>query len=101
VRERVVDNPERSRFEIYADDDLAGFAAYERGEGVIDLTHTEIKDRFEGMGLGSSLITFALAAAREEGLGVIPHCPFVRSWIERHPDYVPLVPEERRAEFGL
>ncbi|WP_420803744.1 GNAT family N-acetyltransferase [Saccharopolyspora erythraea] len=42
-----------------------------------------------------------LDSARERGLEVLPHCPFVRSWIARHPEYLELVPEDRRAEFDL
>ena len=47
------------------------------------------------------LIRAALDAARERGMGVLPHCPFVRSFIERHPEYLELVPPLRRRQFGL
>jgi predicted GNAT family acetyltransferase len=32
---------------------------------------------------------------------VLPYCPFAREWIERHPGYIDLVPEDRRPDFGL
>ena len=97
----VADAPERGQFEITVDGRPAGFAAYQRLGKVIAFTHTEVDDSFEGHGLGSRLVSFALDSVREQGLDVLPYCPFVRSWIERHPDYVDLVPERRRAEFGL
>lgn len=97
----VSDHPERGRFEIAVDGDLAGFANYHRVGENLDFTHTEIDDRFEGQGLGSTLIRAGLEAARERGMGVLPHCPFVRGFIKRHDEYLDLVPERRRHEFGL
>jgi uncharacterized protein len=98
---RVVDTPEEDRFEIFVDDRLAGFAEYTRNERVIAFTHTEIDPAFEGQGLGSILARAVLDAAREEKLVVLPYCPFIKGWISKHPDYVDLVPENKRAQFGL
>lgn len=97
----VTDQPDRERFEVTVGDELAGFAMYHRIGENRDFTHTEIDNRFEGQGLGSTLIRAALDATRADGLGVIPHCPFVRRFIERHAEYVELVPAKRRPEFGL
>ncbi len=97
----VRDNPDRSRFEVTVDGRRAGYMRYRRFPDRIDLIHTEILPQHEGKGYGGALIAAALERAREEGLAVIPHCPFVREYIERHPDAVDLVPAERRAEFGL
>ncbi len=97
----VTDQPERGRFEITVDGELAGFASYHSVGSNLDFTHTEIDDSFEGQGLGSTLIRAGLDTARERGMGVLPHCPFVRSFIQRHADYLDLVPASRRREFGL
>jgi predicted GNAT family acetyltransferase len=97
----IRDNPEADRLEIFVGGERAGHASYRRTEGTISYTHTEIKPEFEGRGLGGRLIRAALDRAREEGLEVLPVCPFVREYIERHPDQLDLVPEGRRAEFGL
>jgi hypothetical protein len=32
---------------------------------------------------------------------VLPFCPFIRGYIQRHPAYLDLVPGDRRAEFQL
>ncbi|MEU6082579.1 GNAT family N-acetyltransferase [Streptomyces sp. NPDC047108] len=97
----VTDNPERSRFEIHEEGgDIAGFLTYRLGDDEIAFLHTEIDTRFEGRGLGGRLVRAALDAAREDGLTVLPHCPFVRGWMERHPAYESLVREEHRARFG-
>jgi uncharacterized protein len=97
----VSDHPEQGRFEIAVNGEVAGFAAYHSVGENLDFTHTEIDDRFEGQGLGSMLIRAALEATRERGMGVLPHCPFVRSFIERHPEYIDLGPPLRRRQFGL
>ncbi len=97
----VRDAPERDRFEIEADGAVVGFVQYHRKPGTIALVHTEIDPQHEGAGLGGVLVSAALDEARREGIRVLPFCPFVRSYIEHHPEYVDLVPEERRADFGL
>jgi predicted GNAT family acetyltransferase len=89
------------RYAITVDGELAGFAQYrDRGE-LLAFIHTEIDDRFEGHGLGSRLVSFALDDARRRGLAVLPFCPFVNGYIERHREYAELVPAAYRAQFGL
>jgi predicted GNAT family acetyltransferase len=98
---QIRDDPERERLEIYVGGRRAGYAAYSRRPGEITFTHTEIEPEFEGKGIGGALIREALSRARAEGIAVLPHCPFVREYIERHPDQLDLVPAERREEFAL
>jgi uncharacterized protein len=97
----VADAPERGQFEITVGGQPAGFAAYQHLGRVIAFTHTEVDDSFEGQGVGGRLVSFALDSARAAGMDVLPYCPFVRGYIERHPQYLDLVPARRRAEFGL
>jgi uncharacterized protein len=42
-------------------------------------------------GLGGQLARAALDDVRGRGLAVRPDCPFIRSWIAKHPDYADLV----------
>ncbi|MEV4616869.1 GNAT family N-acetyltransferase [Kitasatospora sp. NPDC049258] len=97
----VTDNPERSRFEVSDEGELAGFAEYHRSEGEIAFIHTEIDPAFGGRGLGGELARAALDSAREQGLAVLPYCPFIRGWLGKHPEYAELVPADRRHRFGL
>jgi predicted GNAT family acetyltransferase len=90
----VDDNREEHRFEVRSDGELAGFTIYESRPGLIVFIHTEIDQRFEGQGLGSTLVAGALDAARRDGQAVLPSCPFVNGYIERHPEYRDLVREE-------
>ena len=97
----VSDNHARHRYDITVDGEVAGFTVYELRPGVIAFMHTEIGDEWGGKGVGSKLVRGALDDARSRGLAVLPYCPFVRSWIERHDDYLDLVPAEARAQFRL
>jgi predicted GNAT family acetyltransferase len=97
----IADHPEAQRYEVQIGDVLAGFAEYRARPGLVAFTHTEIRDRFESQGLAGRLIAFALDDARARGLDVLPFCPFVNSYIQRHRDYADLVPEAYRKSFDL
>ena len=98
---RVIDVPDRSRFEIRVDGEVAGFTQYRRRPGLISFIHTQTDPRFEGQGLASQLVRTALSEARSQGLSVLPFCPFVRAYIAGHTEYLDLVPENVRAKFDL
>jgi uncharacterized protein len=97
----VRDVPERNRFEIELDGAVVGFTRYRRGRGTIAFLHTEIDPEHQGEGLAGTLVAAALDEARREGARVLPFCTFVRSFIERHPEYLELVPVKRRDRFRL
>ena len=97
----VGDAPRHQRFEVTVDGELAGFLVYRAKTGLLALVHTEVEDRFEGHGLGGRLARFALDEAREQGLAVLPFCPFVNDWMKRHREYVDLVPAAYRPSFDL
>jgi len=79
-------NPTEYRYEIWTDGRLAGYTQYVlRGERIAFL-HTEVKDSYDGMGLGSRLASVALEDARARGFMVMPFCPFIANFIERHLD---------------
>jgi predicted GNAT family acetyltransferase len=96
------DAAERERYEAQADGGtLAGFLQYRRRPTLIALVHTEVQPAFEGQGVGGALARFALEDARASGTAVLPFCPFVNAYIERHPEYADLVPDGLREQFGL
>lgn len=98
---KVADNPDKDRFEILADGELAGFVQYHMRDGEIAFTHTQTEDGFRGHGIGGRLVQASLDAARERHLAILPYCPFVKGWIAGHREYADLVPAGRRAQFGL
>jgi predicted GNAT family acetyltransferase len=80
----VIDNPARQRFELTLDGETA-FLAYERGNGVLTLIHTEVPADLRGHQVGEHLVKAALDAGRSEGLRIVAVCPFVREYMRKHP----------------
>lgn len=88
----VTDNPDMSRYEARLGDALAGFAEYQLTDELVVFTHTEVDPAYEGKGVGSALAKSALDDVKAQGRRkVLPTCPFIKAWIGRHPDYIPLV----------
>ena len=83
----VRDDREASRFVIEVDGQHAGLAAYRLRDDRTVFVHTEISDEYSGQGLGSILAREALDSVRAEGRTIVPLCPFIAGWIERHPEY--------------
>ncbi|HEY1276462.1 MAG TPA: GNAT family N-acetyltransferase [Thermoleophilaceae bacterium] len=97
----VRDNADEERYEVTVDGEPAGLLIYRLSPGVISLTHTEVDGAFGGRGVGSALIGEALDDARRRELEVLPICPFVKAYLQKHREYTDLVPEQRREAFGL
>lgn len=96
----VEDNPDEGRFEVIVDGEVAGFAEYRRDGERFVFTHTEVDDAYEGEGLGSALASGALDAVRAAGGRVVPLCPFIAGYIDRHDEYSDLVDHERLAQLA-
>jgi uncharacterized protein len=88
----VRNNPAENRYEAWLDGELAGIAVYGLGPRTVVFLHTEVDDKFGGRGVGGALAKGALDDVRASGqYDVIPLCPFIKSYIEKHPDYADLV----------
>jgi predicted GNAT family acetyltransferase len=87
----VRDNPEELRYELLDDGHVVGEILYRRYPDRIVLVHTEVPPALEGRGLAGRLVAGALEDIRARGLRVVPVCPFVRSYLQRHPEYEDLV----------
>ena len=86
----VYQNTDDNRFELDVNGAVAA-AYYEPAPGIITFTHTEVPAELNGRGIGSRLIKGALDAVRAQGLKVVATCPFVRAYIEKHPEYADLL----------
>ena len=82
----VSNNPADYRYEVWVDDELAGYTQYALLRGRIAFLHTEVYESFEGMGLGGRLARAALDDARTKELVVVSYCPFIAGYIQRHFD---------------
>ena len=86
----VRQNSDLRRFEM----DVAGgpaLAFYQLADGVMTFTHTEVPAALRGCGIGSQMMHGVLQSVRAQGLKVVPRCPFVANFIDRHPHYADLL----------
>jgi hypothetical protein len=84
----VRDNSEEHRYEALADGTLAAVTTYrDRADGARVFLHTQTEPEFGGKGVASTLVRRALETEREQGRRVVPVCPFVAAFVERHPEY--------------
>jgi uncharacterized protein len=97
----IRDNIEKHQFEVDLGDGSFAFAEYALPQGKVVFTHTEVPKAHEGQGIGSALIRFALQAARERGLQVIPICPFFAAYIKKHPEEQDLLDPAYRKALGI
>jgi uncharacterized protein len=86
----IVNNKAHQRYELAVDGHLAA-TYYKIADGVITFIHTEVPPELGGKGVGSRLIKGALDQVHGRGLKVIAECPFVKAYIEKHPEYADLL----------
>jgi predicted GNAT family acetyltransferase len=86
----VTDNAERQRFELDIDGHIS-FIEYRQHGQVITMTHAEVPPALNGRGIGSELAKGALDMVRSRQQTVLPLCPFITTYIKRHPEFKPLL----------
>jgi predicted GNAT family acetyltransferase len=82
----VTDNSEDSQYQISLPDDTA-FISYHSRNGNKELMHTEVPQQYEGKGIASTLARFAFEDARESGQKVVVYCPYLATYLRKHPEY--------------
>jgi len=87
----VVRNDERSRYDIVVDDHVVGHTDYRTHGDHQVFVHTEIDPAYRGRDLAEHLVRAALDDVRDNGMTVVPRCPYVARFIEEHPEYRDLV----------
>ena len=85
VKGKVTHNENARQFEKPVSGGLA-VLQYKRTAGEIDLLHTAVPREHEGNGHGTSLVRAAFDYARRGNLKVVPTCPFVKAYLEKHPE---------------
>jgi predicted GNAT family acetyltransferase len=86
----VRNNPTEGRFEVQLGDKIGQIVYYLEGQSIV-FVHTEVPREYGGQGIADKMATTALEYARSEHLKVVPLCPFMSSYIRRHPEYRSLV----------
>src|SRR5262245_44620824 len=86
-------DPEAGRLEVHTGEPAPFIALRLRGSK-LSLIHTEVPPALRAQGVAEAMAQSALDYARSHHLTVLPFCPFVRKFIERHPEYQDLVDPE-------
>ena len=94
-------NPERHRYEAFADSALMGYAIYNLLGDSLTITHTEVLREHEGRGIGSYLAGEALADVRKQGKYVVPACSFIAAYLREHREDADLVKPDMQAAFRI
>ncbi len=89
---KIKENKEKKRFEAEVENKLA-LIEYIRAEDKMYLTHTEVPSELEGKGIASSMAKQVLQQIKDENLKLVPLCPFVASYVKRHPEWKEILAE--------
>lgn len=82
---------EPERFTIAVDGKQVGKAEFLDRGGRRVFTHTEVDKNYEGRGLATILIAQALRETRDAGLRIVPKCPMVIAYLQKHDEYQDIV----------
>jgi predicted GNAT family acetyltransferase len=90
----VVHRPERSCYELLIDGRVVGLTDYVDLGDAVEIPHTEVDPSMQGQGLAGRMVAVVLDDLRERARLVVPTCPYVRTFIDRHSEYVELLRPE-------
>ena len=86
----LIDNKDKSRFEVEIEDKMA-IMDYKKKDNKLYILHTEVPKEFEGKGIASAMVKKVLNLIKEKDMKLVSLCPFVSGYIKRHPEYKSLV----------
>ncbi|TNE26981.1 MAG: GNAT family N-acetyltransferase [Bacteroidetes bacterium] len=79
------DDGKKGRFAIYENGILAGEMTYTwAGEKKFIIDHTGVEPGFERKGYGKKMVYAAVNYAKDNGLSIIPLCPFAKAEFEKN-----------------
>ncbi|HEX5789020.1 MAG TPA: GNAT family N-acetyltransferase, partial [Woeseiaceae bacterium] len=81
------DGEERGCYAALDGPRTVGELHYERRDGRIVATHTEVDAALRGRGIALELVKALVADARAESMSIVPHCSYVRRQLETHPEW--------------
>jgi len=82
---QIINNEQQQQFQVRAEGELA-YLEYRFYKDDIALMHTEVPEKLSGRGIASALAEYAIKYAREHKIPVMVYCPFVASWLKKHPE---------------
>lgn len=87
----LIDNAERKQYEFHIGKLVPKIEYIRTRNNEIYLTHTEVPAQLEGKDIGAALVRQTLEDIERQGLALVPQCPFVAGYIQRHPEWKRIV----------
>lgn len=82
----VVKNDATNRFEFNVDGFIA-FIDFKQVDQLIKLIHTEVPEELGGRGVAAALVEKTLVYLETNNFTLYPYCPYVYSFIKKHPEW--------------
>jgi len=80
------DNGNKGQFSALVNEEEAGLMTYTwAGDHKFIIDHTEVNPDYSGQGVGKKLVMAAVEFARENGLKILPLCPYAKSVFDKTP----------------
>lgn len=83
---KVQQDEEKRKF--YADvDGQEAVIEYAKMDDVYNLAHTYVPEELRGQGVAEKLAKGALDEIKRQGARFLPSCPYIQSFLKKHPEY--------------
>lgn len=76
----------RGELQLFSDDKKAGKMDISIQDDLIVVYHTEVDDEYNGKGFAKLLLKKLVSYARENGMKIVPLCPYVHAQFKRRPE---------------
>lgn len=86
----LTDNVSENRYEFHIDGAIP-VIEYRKKDNKIFLVHTEVPESLSGRGIAPKLVEAVLKDIESKHLTLVPLCPYVASYLKRHPEWNRLV----------
>jgi len=88
---QLTDNSEKRQYEFAVEGFTPRIEYIKTAEGEIYLTHTEVPAELGGRGIASALAKQTMQDIDKQGLKLVPVCPFIATYIDKHPEWKKLI----------
>jgi predicted GNAT family acetyltransferase len=82
----LIRNAAESRYEYRIDGHLA-YVAYEEENDTVRLIRTFVPKALEGRGIAGTLVREVFDDIERRGMKMVPVCPYIIAYVEKHPEY--------------
>jgi predicted GNAT family acetyltransferase len=92
----VIHNEANKQFEVHVGSEVAALEYRHYKHNDIALMHTFVPETLRGKGIAGILAKYAMDYIKDQHKLAMVYCPYVASWLKRHPEYDYLVDKSYR-----